>query len=233
MEKQHDIIEPDDARALLQSTQQLRTHWSGVITTHIGYIIVVNVAIWSYFLKSYIDSLTASSTTQPSYIVLAAAISAVTLGAWRLYTHYIDNHIAGLYPDFLLYEGILSVPSDHQTSGYLIRAVPRLDLILLDNDLTPAQKLEAIATLVKSRRIGNRGHLPFDLSTLAIVLVMFVVSLILRSELQSFLAVGCLTVISIGLLFVLLGLFGYQRNPSKRFIEKVLSELKGTGGSGG
>ncbi|MCK4403249.1 MAG: hypothetical protein KAV98_05740 [Dehalococcoidia bacterium] len=227
-----DIIKPDDARALLQSTQQLRTHWSSVITTHIGYAIMINVAIWSYFLKSYIDSLAVPSKAQPLYIVLAAAISAITLGVWRLYTHNIDNHIAGLYPDFLLYEGILSVPSDHGTSGYLIRAVPKVDLIFLDNDLTTEQKLEGISTLVKSKRIGRRGHLAIDLFTLVALLGMFIASLSLRSELQSLLAIPCFIGILVGLLFILFGLFSYQRNPTKRFIEEILSELKGNGGSG-
>lgn len=227
-----DIIKPDDARALLQSTQQLRTHWSGAITTHIGYAIVINVAIWSYFLKSYIDSLTVPSEAQPLYIALAAALSAITLGMWRLYTHHIDNHIAGLYPDFLLYEGILSVPSDHGTSGYLIRAVPRVNLIFSDKDLTIEQKLEGISTLVKLKRIGRRGHLAIDLFTLVVLLGMFAVSLSLRSASQSSLAIACFTGICIGFLFILIGLFYYQRDPSKRFIEEVLSELKGKGGNG-
>ena len=229
-----DTLKPDDARTLLQSTQQLRIHWSGVITTHIGYAIMINVAIWSYFLKSYIDSLAVPSEAQPLYILLATAISAITLGAWRLYTHHIDNHIAGLYPDFLLYEGILSVPSDHGTSGYLIRAVPRVDLILLSNDLTTEQKLEGISTLVKSKRIGRRGHLAIDLFTLVVILGMLAVSLSLRSELQSLLTIACFTGICIGFLFILIGLFSYQRDPSKKFIEQVLSELKRkeNGGSG-
>lgn len=224
------IIKSEDAGVLLQSTQRLRTHWSSVITTHIGYTLMVNVAIWSYFLKSYIDSLTVSSEVYPSYIVLAAALSSMTLGMWRLYTHYIDNHIAGLYPDFILYESILSVPSDRGTSGYLVRAVPIVDLLLLDKDLTNEQKLEGISTLVKSKRIGRRGHLTIDVLTLVVLIGMSAISLSLRSELQSSLAVGCFTGIYIGLSFTLFGLFFYQKNPSKRFIEEILSKLKENGG---
>ena len=227
-----ETIKPADARVLLQSTQQLRTHWSGVITTHIGYAIMINVAIWSYFLKSYIDSLVEPSEAQPVYIVLAAAISAIILGAWRLYTHRIDNHIAGLYPDFLLYESILSVPSDHGTSGYLIRAVPRVDLILLDNDLTIEQKLEGISILVNSKRIGRRGHLTIDLLTLLVLLGMLAISLSLRSELQSLLAMTCFIGICMGFVFMLIGLFFYQSDPSKRLIEEVLSKLRRNEGSG-
>jgi len=229
------ILKPNDARALIQSTQQLRTYWSGVITTHIGYAIMVNLAIWSYFLKSYIDSLTVPSEAQPLYVLFASAISAITLGAWRLYTHYIDQYIAGLYPDFLLYESILSVPSNYGTSGYLIKAVHGVDLILLANDLTIEQKLEGISTLVKSKRIGSRGHLVFDIFVLVIILGMLIKAyLLLQSELQSSLSIACFAGICIGFLFVLIGLFFYQRNPSKKLIEQVLSELKRkeNGGSG-
>lgn len=225
------IIKSEAAGVLLQSTQQLRTHWSSVITTHIGYTLMVNVAIWSYFLKSYIDSFTGSSEAYPLYIVLAAALSSMTLGMWRLYAHYIDNHIAGLYPDFILYESILAVPFNRGTSGYLTRAVPILDSILSDNNLTTEQKSEGISTLVKSKRIGRRGHLTIDVLTLVVLIGMFAVSLSLQSELQSSLAIACFAGIYIGLLFTLLGLFFYQKNPSKRFIKDILSELKKNGGN--
>ena len=90
-------MDRDNAGALLQSTQQLRTHWSGVITSHFGYAIIINAAIWSYMLKAYVDSLSVQSVEGLTYIALAAALSAILLGLWRLYTHSIDNHIAGLY----------------------------------------------------------------------------------------------------------------------------------------
>ena len=68
-------MEKEDARALLQSIQQLRTHWSGVITTYMGYATIMNVAIWGYFLKAYLDSLSQASSGQPLYIGVAAAAS--------------------------------------------------------------------------------------------------------------------------------------------------------------
>jgi hypothetical protein len=224
---------PDDARALHQSTQQLRTHWSGVITTHIGYAIVINVAIWSYFLKTYVDSLAAPSGGQPLYIGIASALSSILLALWRLYSRYIDNAIAGLYPDFLLCEGILSVPAEHQTSGYLIRAVPNASPILLDNVLQPKQKVEGIRNLVLSKRIGRRGHLWFDLSVLIVISVMFGASLfVLRSDLRSFSAIACFIGIGIGgLCTTLFEFFYYQREPTKEFVQKVLGGLK-SGGTG-
>lgn len=231
-EDMQERMNSDDARAFLQSTQELRTHWSGVITTHLGYAVVVNAAIWSYFLKSYIDSLASGSQAQPSYVVLAAALSALLLGLWRLYTHHVDNHIAGLYPDFLLCEAALSVGPGHGTSGYLMRAVPRVDLILSNEGLTPKQKMEGISTLVKSRRIGRRGHLSMDVLVLVTVLGMLAAGLSLLSELSCYVAIGCIVGISIGLLLVLFGLFLYQRNPSEKFIKQILSKLERKGQRG-
>ena len=37
-----DKLEKEDARVLLQSTQQLRVHWSGIIITLMHYAIIVN-----------------------------------------------------------------------------------------------------------------------------------------------------------------------------------------------
>ncbi len=225
-------MKPDDARALLQSTQRLRTHWSGVITTHVGYAIMINVAIWSYFLKTYIDSLATSSDGQPVYVGAAAALSSIALGLWRLYTRYTDNAIAGLYPDFLLCEGTLSVPAEHQTSGYLTREVPPVRLILLDNDLKLEQKVEGIRELVESKHIGRRGHLGFDLSILGVISVMLAVSLVaLRGGLHSWSAFACLFGISIGLGCALFEFWYYQKNPTEERVQEVLHHLK-SGGTG-
>jgi len=216
---------PNDAGALLQSTQQLRAHWSGVINTHIGYVITINVAIWSYFLKSYIDP----STSNPMYIVIAAAISAITLVVWRLYTHYIDNNIAGLYPDLLLYESILSVPPNHGTSGYLIRAVPEVKRIL-DSDLTTEQKIKGISRLVNSKRIGTRGHSAFDYLALILVVLLGIVAEIAASSSQKcLLAIFFLIMVFV---YILSWLCFYQREPSEKLIDKVLSEIKENEGSG-
>lgn len=220
-------MERDDARALLQSTQALRIHWSGLIITYVGYAMVANVAVWSYFLKAYIDSLAASSGSQPLYIGVAAAVSSTLLGLWRFYTRYIDDHIAGIYPDFLLYESKLGVPPAHQTSGYLVKAVRNVSCILLALDLKPEQKLEGIRRVIKSKRIGRRGHLWFDLSVLAAILVMLGGSFyVLRSDLCSFSTIGCFLGIVFGLSLTLFEFFFYQREPSKNFIEKTLSTLK-------
>lgn len=222
-----DTMTPSAAGAWLQSTQQLRTHWSGVITTHIGYAVLLNVAIWSYFLKVYIDSLITSSKGESLYILLATALSAIVLGAWRLYTHRIDNNIAGLYPDFIFCEGVLRVPPDYGTSAYLIRAVPNVHKILRNKNLTPQQKTKGILDLVKLRRIGRRGHLRVDISALVFVSVMGLVSTVLQSQSKlSGLATGCFILISIGLFSIIWAIFAYQKNPSEKDIENILPKPK-------
>lgn len=60
-------MDKEDSRAQIASLQQLRTHWSGVITNHLGFALTINVAIISYFLKSYIDTL--NSTPQFAFFL--------------------------------------------------------------------------------------------------------------------------------------------------------------------
>lgn len=185
-------MESENARSLLQSTQQLRTHWSSIIVTHIGYAVIINVGIWSYFLKAYIDSL-APTISQPLYIGIASALSSILLMLWRFYTRWIDNNIAGLYKDFLFFEGILSVPSEYGTSGYLMHAVPAVNPIFQDNKLKPEQKREGINKLIQLKRIGRRGHLWFDICTLILILCMFIASVfLLRTQLTDCITIVCL-----------------------------------------
>ena len=163
---------------MLQSTQQLRTHWSGVIVNLINYVILLNIGIWSYFGKAYIDSLDVSCNAQPLYIVIASFLSSISLLLWRLYTHYLDHQIARLYPDFLFYEEELSVPYDYGIRKYLIKNVPNLKCVFLDNHLKFQEKLEAISILVEKKRIGNRGHKKFNVGVLVLMFAMLVLSVL-------------------------------------------------------
>jgi len=231
--KMQDIIESNGAGALLQSTQQLRTHWSGVIDTRIGYIIVADVAIWSYFLKAYIDSLATPPEVQPLYILLATTLSAILLGVWRLDTYHIDNGITSLYADFVLCEGVLSVPPEHGTSGYLIRSIGNnLRLILEEKNLTPKERAKGILMLFERKRIGGRGNLETDRLTLFILLGMCAVSIPLQTELLSYLTVSCYSGIIIGFVLIWFGWRTSQKNPSEGDIKDILSELKGNRGTG-
>ena len=220
-------MKSDDARTLLQSTQQLRTHWSGVITSHFGYAIIINAAIWSYLLKAYVDSLSVRSVEGLSYIALAVALSAVLLGLWRLYTHCIDNHIAGLYPDFLDCEKALAIQPNRGTGGYLVRAVPRVGQILSSSELNSDQKVAAISYLVEKKKIGRRGHLAIDLVVCLIVTGMFVLCLSLLDRVLVSIAIGCFIATFIGLVLVVCCLFCFQMNPTDENINDAIEAVAG------
>jgi len=206
-----------DARALLQSTQQLRTHWSGAIITLLGYVAVANAAIWSYFLKAYVDS------SQPLYIAVASAGSSMSLALWRYYVRQLDDFIAALYPEFLFYEGILSVPNNYSTTRYLIKAVPNVHTILENSKLNQEQKCDAISNLVESKRIGIRGHLKFEIMVLSLIVLMFGACVYLsRHHLMAFRTDVCLFVILVALCITLYELFTFQRNPDDKAVQKAI-----------
>lgn len=215
-------ITPADARALLQSTQQLRTHWSGVITSHIGYAIILNVAIWSFFLKSYTESPRVEA--QLSYIAAAAALSAISVGLWRLYTHYLDHQIAGLYPDLILYEESLSVPPSHGTLGYLKKNVPGLADVFSEKSLNAKKQSETVSGLVEKKRIGHRGHLWLDLFALGIIFIMFRASRFVATNPKSVFRVSDIPII-IGFFSAVFGMVSFQKNPSKELIEEIVNEV--------
>ncbi len=229
----NNTMDPNGAGALLQSTQQLRTHWSGVITTRIGYTIVALVAIWSYFLKMYIDSFTPPSEVQPLYILVATTLSAILLGLWHLDTHNRDKALASLYADFVLCEGILCVPPEHGTSGYLMRSVSRnLCLILKDSKLGPKERAKGISMLSEKKRVGGRGSLKINITTLIILSGMCVASIPLQTKPPSSLAIACYIGIVFGFVLIGVALWGSQKYPSKKDIEDILPQLKRNRGTG-
>lgn len=220
-------IRQEDAQSLLRSTQQLRTHWSGVITSHLSLAITINAGIWSYFLKSYLDSVSKGSTDALSYIAFSGGISTILLGLWRLYTRYLDDNIANLYPDFLLYEGVLDVPVNRGTSGYLIRNVPNVDGILKGN-FTLEKKVEAIAKVVRSKRIGSRGHWVIDLfvSVISLFILSVTITLSIQRKLDCSTSLITLSMMGVGILFLIVGILRYQRNPSENFIIEIIKEMQ-------
>lgn len=213
----------DNARAMLNSAQQERLHWSAMITTLMGFAVLINVGIWSYFLSEYIKL----GGALPSYILIASAVSALTLGGWRLYTHYIDNQLAALYPELLLYEAKMSVPSDLGVSGYLIRNVPHIKPIL-EGKLSDEKRSKAIAFLAESKRIGHRGHRMIDLATLFFIILTLLESLVSLWRVNSFagtLYLICFIGIVVGLALTIFALSYYQKNPSTKLIDDTLENL--------
>jgi hypothetical protein len=216
------VMKSDDACALQQSTQNLRTLWEGVISRDYIFVIAINAAIWTYLLRAYIESFSTPSNQGFSYLAVAAGLSSIMLGLWRLYTRYIYNRIAGLYPDLLLYEKILGIEPDHGTTAYLVGTIPRLRRLLSGERLNPNQKGEAISYLVAEKRMGRLSHIIIDIIVLGIIISLFGLCISLYSKVQLLLATGSLVVTIIGFLLVICSIFAFQRYPSQSIITAAL-----------
>jgi hypothetical protein len=144
------------AQAMIASTQRLRTHWSKVITNHLTLSLTINVALWSYFIKSFVESPMKNDDERVVFLVAASGISSILLGLWRLYTRYIDGAIAQLYPDFIYFEGKLDVPKGRGTCGYLLKELPIIKIVFDDNSLDLEGKVYCIDRLVNLKKIGDR-----------------------------------------------------------------------------
>jgi hypothetical protein len=210
----------ENASTMLASTQQLRTHWSGVITTHLTVAFTVNIALWSYFLKSYFEAEISGSPITNQYLFSVSALSSIIISLWRLYTRYIDNHIAGLYPDFLLYEGMLKVPTNRSTCKYLSDEVPHVGKILNSKNVEVERRVEFVSQMVAERRMGDRGHWWIDVVMLFIILVMTAGTIWIACPYTTCYLVGNV----IALVVMVWAMTGFQRNPTEKFADKVAKQ---------
>jgi len=208
------------------------------------------LGVWSFFLKAFFDyspvlrTGTDFATSQPfgfSYIVPAAGLSSLILALWRWYVRYLDDSIAKLYPEIMLYEHILGVPSDSGITEYISHEKQVGEAL---SGLCQDQQRQIVCQLVKDKHIGRRGHLPLDI----IVFVSFsIFVLIATADIWNLSHLGmlsdllCLTQIRDypilaskwgGYLMIACGLvieccvFRYfQKNPSKKYIDKVKKQL--------
>lgn len=243
-------ISDDNIRTLLTLAEQQRMHWSTMINTILGFVIVANVGIWTYALSNYFRSLSSQPLImpQPSYIWIGTAASAISLGLWRLYTRYLDNKIAAIYPDIIYYESqLFGNPLDRFNGlhGYLLREVfSKIDchlLLRLYIELPAYRKSNAIRRLAEIKRIGDRGHKNFDLATLSIIILLLIPCSLLslmyaygnnrlsqiiwylqRNVLFILFYIGCSALIIIGILLVVLALTRYQRTPNNTHIASVV-----------
>ena len=221
------LSEPN-ARALLSWAQQERLHRSTMITTVMGFIVIINVAMWSYFLPQYI----AYGGGSPTYILIPSFVSAITLAGWRHYTHLLDNQIARLYSELVYYQARLSIPPNFGIGGYLVNNVKHLEGII-DGGLSATNKSKAIEILVKSKRIGRRGQSLIDSFTSIFIAVTLIISLISLCRVASTieeqfvpLYIVLLSGIVVGLALAIAPLACYHRNPSEKDVNKALEELK-------
>jgi hypothetical protein len=216
----------DNARVLLQSTQSVRMLWAGAISRDFVYAVAVNAAIWTYFLKGYVESFSTNPSEPFSYLAVAAGLSSLILGLWRVFTRHTYDRIAGLYPDLLVCEQILGLEPNQGTAGYLRRTIPRLSRILLGEELNPNQKSEAVAFLVRKKSMGRLSHLVIDIIVIAIIIAMFVLCMSIYSKIQLPLAVGSIIAIILGLLLLVFSMLSFQRYPSQALITAAISKYE-------
>jgi len=216
----------DNARVLLQSTQSVRTLWAGAISRDFFCAVALNAAIWTYFLKGYVESFSTSSSEPFSYLAVAAGLSSLILGLWRVFTRHTYDRIAGLYPDLLVCEQILGLEPNQGTAGYLRRTIPRLSRILLGEELNPNQKSEAVAFLVRKKSMGRLSHLVIDIIVIAIIIAMFVLCVSIYSKIQLPLGVGSIIAIILGLLLLVFSMLSFQRYPSQALITAAISKYE-------
>jgi hypothetical protein len=210
--------EQQNAGVLLQTLTALRIHWSTVITNHFGYIITASSLIWAYFLHSYFTDQFVRG--DPLLILVPGAITAILIGVWRCYTHYIDNEIVELYPEIVRCELLLSVPPDQGIIGYLCKHVPSLTRELAaENDV--ADKIDSIKQAIKHKKIGYRGHLRFDILSLVVILSFIVIGCLKGLSGIDDLVLGlCAIGFATGIFFVILGIYIGQKDVKEVITSK-------------
>lgn len=173
----------DNAGRLLSIAEQRREHLSTAIAALNGLAVTIIVGVWTFFLKSFLDTssflnpaITAadSQTFAFSYVVAAAGLSAIVLGLWRLYVRYIDDEIANIYPEIMRYEQILGVDSGAGIQRSILRQPP---IRAIFANSSPEQRQQTVAQLVKDRRIGRRGHGVID-TIVFVTLFVFVMAIL-------------------------------------------------------
>ena len=219
-------MDSDDARVMLQSTQRVRTLWSGSISRDFVYAVALNAAIWTYFLKAYVESLSSNPSQGFSYLAVAAGLSSLTLGLWRVFTSHTYGRIAGLYPDLLLCEQSLGVETNQGTAGYLRRTIPRLSRILSGEELNPNQKSEAVSFLVRKKSMGRFSHIVINITVLTVIVGMFVLCISMYSKIQLSLAIGSIIATILGFLLLVFSMLSFQRYPSQSVITAAIAKYE-------
>jgi hydrogenase-4 membrane subunit HyfE len=216
----------NEARSFFQSSQQMTVLWAGVISKNFVFTIVFIAAVWSYFLKAYIESVSTGFSHGLSYLAVAAGLTSILLGLWRVYNRFIYNRLAGLYPDLLHCEKILGIESSRGTAGDLQKRIPRLRRILGESELNPDQKQKAISFLVETKRLGQRSHLVIDFIMIVIIISMFGLCISAHAKIQLPLAIGTIIATLAGFLLVFCGIFIFQRYPSQSTIATTITKYQ-------
>jgi hypothetical protein len=244
-------LSEESARTLLGVAEQRREHLSTAIRALNGLALTIVVGLWTFFLKSFLD---ASSFVNPaivpeysqpfafSYVVMAAGLSAIVLGLWRLYVRYIDDEIANIYPEIMSYEQVLGVGS---SAGIQRSILKQRYIRAVFAQLYQTERQQLVARLVEDRRIGRRGHDVID-TIVFVALFLFVVAIlgdvyiqlinhtlnkmvswseILSNPLLALKWVGYF-LIGVGSLVCIYAFFRFQRNPTQADVIDALSRVR-------
>lgn len=219
-------IPVEGAAALLTTTVQRRIHLERIMNIHMVITVVSLLVLWSFSLTS--GALLGSlgrygrySGGAEVFIVIVTALSALIVGVWRLLARRLDDQVARLYPDIVLYEGVLSAPPDAGTAGYLSRSVPHLRMILNDSSLSPEVKGAALRKLAEGRRLGHRGTQAMNIAALVFLVAMTLLALSLLGGPNGvfwFLMLGH----GGGFSALYLASNRYQRNPDEEAVWKAI-----------
>ncbi len=241
-------MKKEDAKELYLTAVKLSEQHRRTISTYTGFAVTINVGIWSYFLKAYIDSLGAinsqcsikeyvnsiTMTGQPLYLGIAAAISSIVIGAWRFHNRQVDNDYFGFYTDLLRYELMAHVPVYNGELGGLIRTRHRLRCLFWGNNsgLSIERKLKVINKLIINKQMGWDGCLKLEWFIFALIISMLILILILfglypfpSGFLEILLAVLCILGILLGLFIVCYEIYHFHREPDDACIEDAIKEV--------
>jgi hypothetical protein len=227
-----DDVDPENLRVFYQSAQQRRIHLSQVTVTMIGYAVTLNVAIWGFLGKGYVDLLGAVSSRQekigPWYLFIAAVLSSIVVILWRLYTQYLDHQIArGVYPKLVFCEHQLSIPEElNMWDEFLEKRKKQIGQLRTELEGMCAQQKHAFfSKLSGMRRSGDRGHKPFNSAALVYVLCVWTVSLYFCSCSQAVLYLSMIGLLVSSLVMAHIMWFYAQQKPCLKDLQGLIDGL--------
>lgn len=214
----------NNIRVLYHEVQQDRRQLSRTIVRSTGWVIAINVAIWAFFAKEYIDTLAFEGPARQLawrawYLFAAVLLCSLVVIFWRWYTHFLDNRLVNLYPELLDYEIRLNPSGGGSLWTHLERC--------LFKRCTEQQKKElrnraAIHSLVDARRVGWRGHGTVDIIAGVYLVLMWSNTMVLGfdpSGLVTGISLICLVVFLIAFIWILAACA--QVDPSESDIQAV------------
>lgn len=214
----------NNIRTHLAIANQTRVSTSAIIVNLHGFVVGANAVIWSSLIVAHISI----GGALPLFIFVGSGASAITIGLWRLYIQYLDNQIASLYPEILLYETLLSA-TERLTGirAHLTGNCSNLRGIFTSN-LSPEQQAQVVENLVARRSIGYRGHLLFNIGAIVSILLLLGTSIMsvlyIKAPWTWYYTVSLIPIIA-GLVLVILAWCRGQKNPDEHTVSNLISQM--------